>query len=256
MKKQPIAGYYWFGTNVRYLQDATVGTPIKGRGNILENIDRLLANLNALGLQVTRRASAYHDLVAFREELEKVTDKDAELSADQSSKLSELMTDIRKTLEAELLGHEAFIVTPKILDTKKLLDNVDSLLAPNIFSALPELTQYDLIEAGKCIAFERPTAAAFHLLRGTEAVLRLFYCTLVCRKRVSPLLWGNMVNDLRNRQKTKKHGTLYNNLDSIRLSYRNPTQHPEKIYDIHEVQDLWPLCVEVINRMIRILKAA
>ncbi len=215
MKRQSISSYFYFGTCMRYLQDAPVGHKIKGKGFILGNIGNFLTSLNALSLEVTCRTSAYDDLVAFSKELEKVTDKDAELSADQSSKLIELITDIRKTLAAELLGYEAFIVTPKILDTKKLLDDVASLFAPNMFSTLPDITQYDFTEAGKCIAFERPTAAAYHLLRGTEAVLRFFYCTLVHQKRVSPLMWGNMVIDLRNRQKTKKHATLYNNLENI-----------------------------------------
>ena len=40
-------------------------------------------------------------------------------------------------------------------------------------------------------------AAAFQLSRGTEAVLRLFYCSLIHNKRVSPLLWGDMVRDFR-----------------------------------------------------------
>jgi hypothetical protein len=64
-----------------------------------------------------------------------------------------------------------------------------------------------------------------------------------------------MVNDLRIRTRTKKHVTLYNNLDNIRLSFRNPTQHPEMIYNLDEVQDLWALCVEVINRMINIISS-
>ncbi len=164
------------------------------------------------------------------------------------------MNDIRKTLEVELAGFTAFVVTPKILDTGKLLNNVPSLLRPNVFSDLPEIAQHDLSEAGKCIAFERPTAAAFHLLRGTESVLRNFYCILIHQKRIPPpLMWANMVIDLRKRPKTKMHVTLYNNLDNIRLSYRNPTQHPEKTYDINEAQDLWSLCVEAINRMTTIL---
>ena len=67
------------------------------------------------------------------------------------------------------------------------------------------------------------------------------------------MMWGPVVTDLRRRPKTKEHTTLYNNLDNIRLSFRNPTQHPEKLYDIHETQDLWHLCAEVINRMARLL---
>lgn len=255
MKRISIIEYFSFGTCVRYLQDIKSGDMIKGQPFVLENIGRFVTTLEELGLVVTLSTRAAFDLKELRKELDKVKDKAATLSEEQAERLQILITDIRKTLEPELLQCEAFIVTPKILDTKKLLDNVDSLLRPNVFSALPDITKYDLMEAGKCIAFERPTAAAFHLLRGTESVLRFFYCTLIHRNRVSPLLWANIVNDLRNRPKSKKHVTLYNNLDNIRWSYRNPTQHPEKIYDIHEVQDLWPLCIEAINRMTQILLA-
>lgn len=99
------------------------------------------------------------------------------------------------------------------------------------------------------MAFERPTAAAFHLLRATEGVLRHFYCSVVKRNRIDPLLWGPIITALRDRRKPPA-ASLLANLDNIRVSFRNPTQHPEKIYDIHEVQDLFGLCIEVINRMV------
>jgi hypothetical protein len=61
------------------------------------------------------------------------------------------------------------------------------------------------------------------------------------------------VKDLRKRKRTKPFSVLNNHLDNIRDSFRNPTQHPEIRYDIHEVQDLWSVCVDVINRMVRTL---
>ena len=251
MEKKSIRGYFFFGTAVRFLQDASTGYSIFEPGYILDNVNLCLDEIDALGLMVTKVAS--WELIQFRDELTKISDNNSLLSEEQSNKLKEICHKLRATLEAELQTHEAFIVTPKRLDTDKLLDDVGSLMSPGIFPSLPSMSQYDLMEAGKCIAFERPTAAAFHLLRGTEAELRLFYCTLILRSQVSPLLWGEMTKDLRNRQKTKKHTTLYNNLDNIRLSYRNPTQHPDAIYDIHEVQDLCPLCFEAISRMAKIL---
>ena len=33
----------------------------------------------------------------------------------------------------------------------------------------------------------------------------------------------------------------------IKDNYRNPTQHPEKIYEIEESQDLLNICIEFIN---------
>lgn len=99
------------------------------------------------------------------------------------------------------------------------------------------------------MAFERPTAAAFHILRAAEDVLRSFYEKVVKQKRITSRMWGPIVIDLRKRTAMKNEAALLNNLDNIRASFRNPTQHPEKIYSMDEVQDLIFLCVDVINRM-------
>jgi hypothetical protein len=251
MKPEGIHKYYYFGTCQRFLQDAEATMSIYGSGCIIENIDSLLDTMNELELSVTKRCRPIYNLISLREELQKNEDA-TELGEENALKLKRIMSELRTTLDAEITGLEAYTVTPKRIDVKKLLQDVPSLFAPNVFALLPDIAKYDLFEAGKCIAFERPTAAAFHLLRATESVLRQLYCHLVKRKRVDPQLWGTMVADLRGRAKTRKHTTLYNNLDNIRLSFRNPTQHPDKIYDIQEVQDLWPLCVEAINRMVKI----
>ena len=39
-------------------------------------------------------------------------------------------------------------------------------------------------------------------------------------------------------------------LDHIRSNFRNPTDHPEKIYDIEEVQDLLNVRCDAISRMV------
>lgn len=254
MEKMSIVHYFYFGTCVRYLQDAKEGYHIHGDRNILSNIDGCLDWLASLNLKVTETVSNF-ELRPFRDELKSIEDKNAVLSPEQARQLNDIVSKLRDTLEADLLLCEAFVVTSKRYDTNKLLDDIGALMSPNVFSHLTPITQYDLIEAGKCIAFERPTAAAFHFLRATEAELRHFYLTFITTKRIPILLWGDMTTDLRNRLRTKKHTTLYNNLDNIRTSYRNPTQHPDAIYDIHEVQDLCPLCFEVINRMDRIIQS-
>jgi hypothetical protein len=92
------------------------------------------------------------------------------------------------------------------------------------------------------------------LLRGAESVLRSFYCRLVKQKRVD-LMWGPMLTDLRKRRKSRHYSVLLDNLDNIRRSFRNPTQHPEMTYTINEVQDLFGLCVDVVNRMSAVLTA-
>jgi hypothetical protein len=252
MKKRTVYTYYNFGECVRFLIDIRAGFPVHEDGSVMPNLKWVLESIRALGLVVTEEVA--RDLITFRDELNNLP-RDSTITNEQSSKLSKIMVDVRKVLSAELKRHEAFIITPKILDVARLIDDVPSLFAPDVFSNLPEIARYDFTEAGKCIAFERPTSSAFHILRGTESVLRHFYCSLVRHKRISSLMWGPVTQDLRKRPKTAKYETLYNNLDNIRVSFRNPTRHPEKIYDIHEAQDLWALCVEATNRMMRIISA-
>lgn len=253
MKAKSVYHYFWFGTCVRYLQDAREGHPIHDEAGLVFNIDGFFKNVDELGLVVTRRAAAALDDYV---KVVRALPADNTLTTKGASTLVQIMRDIRLTLEAELQGFDAYVVTPKSLDTNKLLSDVPALFAPDVFDVLPDLARYDFKEAARCIAFELPTAAAFHTLRGTEGVLRAYYRAFVRTKRISPLMWGPVVADLRKRAATRGQSTLLNNLDNIRVSFRNPTQHPELVYSISEAQDLWSLCVEVINRMTKYLRTA
>lgn len=246
MKKRSIYDYFGFGSCVRYLLDAREGNSIHGNGNVSDNLTRFFRALDALNLAVTKRAAA--NLLELRKEIA-AEPSGSTLSETHATKLHDSIRSVRTTLIAELQGIEAFQLTGKVVDVTKLTGNVGSLFSPNVYSSLPELAKFDLAEAGWCIALERPTAAAFHLMRGTELVLREFYLSIVRQKRIKSRMWGPLLDDLRKRPKAKTHLTLINHLDHIRTSFRNPTQHPEKVYDIHEVQDLWSLCADAINRM-------
>lgn len=244
MQSKPILEYIFFGTALRYLQDVDAGFTVHGEEYVLYNIDSFLYSLQEFDLPVTQRAA--YELQAFRDKLSKSA-SDSKCTVEEANELCKIMEDLRKTLFAEAKGNIAFVVTDKRIDVNKLLSDVPSLMVPHVFGTLPDVAKYDFVQAGKCIAFELPTAAAFHMLRGTEAVLRHFYCSVVQRNRVA-LLWGPMVESLR-RCKKSLPLPLLDNLDNIRRSFRNPTQHPEKIYDIQEVQDVFSLCVDVVNRM-------
>lgn len=245
MEPIPIEDYIFFGTVLRYLQDASVGGSVHDDGGIFFNIIRFFDFLERFDLPVTKRAS--YKLRKYRDMLEE-KDQAHTLAVDEASELRTIMTDIRNTLMAEAGGKIAYIVTDKRIDVNKLLSNTSSLMSPGVYDSLPAIAKYDFTEASMCIAFERPTAAAFHLLRGTESTLREFYCSIVKQKRVKNLLWGPMVEHLRKRSRPPPK-ELLDHLDNIRVTYRNPTQHPEKIYDIHRVQDLFNLCVDAVTQM-------
>jgi hypothetical protein len=207
--------------------------------------------LDEFELVVTKRLFDKR-LLELYEELE-LSDQAAILNQVQVKTLVDNMNVIRAALDAEVSGIYAWSPTPKRIDLDALLDNPSKLFMPNALDDIPEIALQDIISSAKCIAFELPTSAAFHILRATEAILKDYYCAVIKQKRVN-LMWGNMIMDLRKRPKTKCYVVLHNHLDHIRSAFRNPTQHPEAIYDIHEIQDLWSLCVDAINRISKVKK--
>ncbi len=246
MKSINVWTYIKVGTGFRYLQDATKGRRIHGDSFILENIERFLKMLDDFQLHVTRRASA--QLRTLHEKLSK-KNQDAALSAAEAEELREAVKAIRSTFSAETKGIYSYVVTEKRLDAEKLLNDMRGLFAPETFDQLSDIAQHDFKAAGRCIAFECSTAAAFHLLRGIEGILRQYY-EIFIGSVSADITWGHITTTLRKkRDKRIDHHTL-RHLDHIRSAFRNPTQHPEKTYDIQEIQDLFPLVVDVTNRMI------
>lgn len=111
----------------------------------------------------------------------------------------------------------------------------------------------DFVEGGTCLAFERPTAAAFHILRGTEGVLKIYYEKKIRKKdRQTNPTWGSMVNQLRTIKNAPK--TLLDAYDNLRENFRNPTAHPKLTYTLDEAQDLFSVCIDAVNKIMKQLR--
>jgi len=248
MRKTNAWDYVYFGTAVRYLQDISADHPIHGEDLIVSNIESILEYMKQFRLPVSQRAA--YRLNEVLEQLRKKPENHR-LTSEESILIRQIMDELRLTITAEILGQVCYVVTDKRYPVDKLVDNIWGLMGGVAASRLPDVAKSDFEEAGKCIAFERPTAAAFHLLRATEDTLKAYYCHLVKRNR-STLMWGPMVESLR-RKRNPPPAELLDHLDNIRRNFRNPTQHPEKRYDIEEVQDLFGLSVDVVRRMAAVL---
>lgn len=246
MIKRSVRDYILIGASLRFLQDSVVGQPIKGSGLITGNIDRFLKELDKLELNVTKRAS--RDLKKLFDKFNGFSDE-TRLDEPNRKILNETVTTLRTTFQAETEGIQAIIITDKRYSIGKL-ENIRTLLDIGVYEKLPDLARYDLDECGLCICFERNTAAAFHLLRATEEILKHFHKKYIRKKYTVSKTWGNYTNELRTKNTGKKPDVIIiNHLDNIRNSFRNPTQHPDKKYDMEEVQNLLGVCLDVINRM-------
>lgn len=251
MKKTEIFEYWAFGYNYYLLRYRSLGLPVHGStDSLIAQLDEFFTYVENLNLQVTKRAAS--DLqVIYRRAKEMA--KDAEVDRELASDVTTAINKADATLEAELKLRDAFIVTPKRFDLEYLLEEPSELFAAGVFSLLPPICRFDLASACKAIAYALPTAAAFHLMRGTEGALCFYYRTIVKRGRVAPLMWGNMIAHLRGRRDAPSKAIL-DHLDNIRANFRNPTQHPDARYDIDEAQDLLAVSIDAINRMVKNLK--
>jgi hypothetical protein len=254
MIKKSIVGLLHLGGDLRYLRGIKQNFPLThsaesaGKGIFVKRtIERFLEGLEEYNLGVTSRATGQ-----LREFLKKVNDRPIGtlLTKEEAEQIVQMVQSLEKTFYAEATGIHSFFTSEKRISMDKLTVQQETLFPAGVFGELPDIAKYDVREAGMCIAFERATAAAFHVLRATEAVLRELYCRTVKQKRVKCPTWGNISSDLATRKK-KPSATMMKNLDYIRENFRNPTNHPEIRYDIEEAQSLFNLCVDVMCRMIK-----
>lgn len=247
MKQTRIFNYFAFGNNYNVLRMLTPGTRMRGTGGSLESLVKgFLAACGELDLRVTRQASA--PLVRALGLAQQAGEADV-VPQDLSERVRKACADIDVTLDSELKLRHAFVVTPKRLGIEQLLEDPASLIGAETYARLPDICKFDLTEACKCIAFERPTAAVFHAMRAVEGMLRAYYCSKVKRNRVKRQLWNDMIVHLEKRKKRPPQPIL-DHLDNIRRNFRNPTQHPDAMHDMNEAQNLMLISMEAMNRMV------
>jgi hypothetical protein len=254
VQEQSVWRYIGFGTTLRYLQDARQGWRIHGDIQVLSNLKRFFDHLDEFGLAVTRNVANAELLPELMAELDN-SNHSAVLTATQAEDLRKRMTTVRKTLAAEARELKAFVTSSKRWDVERLLHSPGEMFGQDVYSKLDAQAAFDFEEACKCIAFERSTAAAFHIMRGTEAVLRSFYCHIIKQSRLAKeqRMWKAMLDKLRARSKPPPKALL-DNLDAIRYNFRNPTQHPDEIYTIDRAQDLLGLVIPAINEMVSLIE--
>lgn len=250
MERHSIQEYMHIGAMNWHLVRLADGVKAKGQHGAHQAIADLKASITKADLKVALRAGA--GLWALLEELEKLQPTDA-VSQAMLQEIRAQSASLEKTLVAESSGKVVFVVTEKRIDIEKLLDNHAGLLAPGVWLVLPRISWYDFSDACKSIAFEMPTSAAFHILRCLEGVIRQYYKCIIKRDRLDDTdqMWGPMVKQIREKKRDKPPQELLDSLDRIRVSFRNPTSHPDKVYDSDEAQDLFNLCVDAINRIVR-----
>ncbi|MBI2187166.1 MAG: hypothetical protein HYU37_08605 [Acidobacteria bacterium] len=99
----------------------------------------------------------------------------------------------------------------------------------------------------RCLAFEVPTAAAFHVMRATEGVLRKYHAlTKGLPAGTKSPEWAQCINEIKAAGGNPKVTGI---LGHIRDLHRNPTMHPQECLSIQEALSLFDVAKSAIVAM-------
>jgi hypothetical protein len=160
------------------------------------------------------------------------------------------LNDFETVLRSELVNADVYFVTRKAgYDTSVLIWNAEVNFAKELPVKVP-LAIPDIREAGKCLAFEMSTAAGFHVLRATEAVIRAYWTT-VSKGKPHPKQ-KNLGVYLKNMQEKKLgNAKVLATLQQIKDLHRNPLAHPEETLTLDEAVGLFGIVQSAINAMLK-----
>jgi HEPN domain len=174
------------------------------------------------------------------------------LLAARKAAIKDIALRLNATLASELAVAQAYHVTRKgAFNLTLLVGDATAIFSDEVRSAMDPDEQYDIVQAGRCLVFEVPTAAAFHIFRAAESVMRRYYVAVV-GSVPETANWGAYLKSL------EDHGgadpKILHSLREIKDLYRNPTMHPEKKYSPDEALSLVGLAENLISSMVREIK--
>jgi hypothetical protein len=213
---------------------------------IIELIDSLAKNIEEADLRVS--------LSGFKRFVLPIKTKLEAMKKDDSTK--EIREELKKqidTIESIVFSETSikyiYVLPQRRFNGEYLTSMPSKLLNEGIFERLPDMAAFDFKATCRCLLYGEGTATAFHILRATEEVLKHFYFKYKRTNRLNKPMWGSMTRELSAKKKNKPDETILKSLDLVRNSYRNPTQHPEMKYDIESAQNLFGVCIDLINKM-------
>ncbi len=245
MQNRDSYDYVLIGIVLRLLANVTAATQ---KSFVIEELQKLKFNLTIVGYDVCCSNLNTTFFMELESKLDDISDDDP-IGEPVRRALETEMNILERHVLSEGITKKVHVIPERRFNSNFLLNQPEKLFKVGTFDKLSQLACFDITSSCKCILYGEGTAAAFHILRATEEVLKCYYFHHKKQKRLKKPMWGSMLKELSNKSKNKPPKTLLNSLDLIRESYRNPTQHPDAIYEIDAAQDLLGLCLDVIGKM-------
>ena len=158
-------------------------------------------------------------------------DWDKDLDWNDLYLITEGVREFEVLLNAELSNLDVYAVSSKgIYSIPQLIEHVDHTFDEDVRAILPENAKHDICQAGRCLAFDLPTASGFHIARAVESVL-LGYLEELCPDAVTALnpSQRNLGSYIELAKGNKGEEKICAVLDQFRKLDRNPLIHPDAV---------------------------
>jgi hypothetical protein len=163
-------------------------------------------------------------------------------------------TQFKTAFIAEIGTFPAYFVNQKgSFDTLTLLDEPWRMYPEELWHKVPE-ARFDMVEAGKALCYDLPTACGMHTFRLVESVLRRYY-TEVTGGKAQPKVRNIAVYI--NAMRQAKHGDekVLGVLDHLNKLHRNPLMHPDAALTLNEAISIVGIAHSAVTAMLQKIPA-
>lgn len=162
----------------------------------------------------------------------------------------------KHNLAAELKGCATYFVPKRgIYDTADyLIDRAELHIPQELHSTIPPLALSEFQEAGRCLAFNLPSASGFHVARAVEAMLIGYAALFGVELDPEKDGMGAYVNALeeakKSEQELKPDPKTLRTVKDIKDFDRNPLMHPRAVLSDVQALSLFSLGHSAITAMV------
>lgn len=188
-----------------------------------------------------------------------ITEKNGAFSG---SYLNLLLGQFETSLEDDLTRLPTYIIERTgAYSTDQLIGTAENVFANDLReNYIPAQAILDFRSAGRCLAYDLPTACGFHVYRATDAMLRRYCLHFGAIPKGTGRDWGRYIAALRivldGDGAKKPNVRTVELLDSIRAIDRNPLVHPEQNLDNDGALIAFDLCKNAVSLMASDVKAS
>ncbi|MBX4892103.1 hypothetical protein [Rhizobium bangladeshense] len=161
----------------------------------------------------------------------------------------------RSVFEAECHDVDFYSVGQiAIYKTRDLVANASHVIPDEFRFGMTNEALKEFDDAGRCLAFDLPTACGFHALRGTELVMDDYLKAFGVTKKI--VSWNDYIKAAEDLAKSEKPGPKPSQkvtamLDRMRSLDRNPLMHPRDELDTSSANHLFSLAAVTVAEMIK-----